>query len=81
MLSSSSTCRTQLPAPKTFVAEVPTLNFTVVPGCCVAEKPDPPKRDAFPPNGFEVVLVDPKSPPLLVLVPKSENQEKKTLKV
>lgn len=58
------------------LTELPTLNFTVVPGCCVAEKPEPPKRDVVPPNGFEVVLVDPKSPPLLVLVPKPNNQEK-----
>lgn len=57
-----------------FLTELPTLNFTVVPGCCVAEKPELPKRDVVPPNGFEVVLVDPKSPPLLVLVPKSENE-------
>lgn len=41
----------------------------------MAEKPEPPKRDGVPPNGFEVVLVDPKSPPLLVLVPKPDNQE------
>lgn len=34
------------------------------------EKPEFPKSDVVPPNGFEVVLVDPKSPPLLVLVPK-----------
>lgn len=51
---------------------VPTLNFIVVPGCCVAENPEPPKSDVVAPNGFEVVLVDPKSPPLLVLVPKPE---------
>lgn len=42
----------------------------------MAEKPEFPKRDVVPPNGFEVVLVDPKSPPLLVLVPKPENEEK-----
>lgn len=46
----------------------------MVPGCCAAEKPELPKRDVVPPNGFEVVLVDPKSPPLLVLVPKPDNQ-------
>lgn len=60
---------------KDILTEVPTLNFTVVPGCCVAENPEPPKRDVVPPNGFEVVFVDPKSPPLLVLVPKPDNQE------
>ncbi len=47
-----------------------TLNFTVVPGCCAAENPEPPNKEAVPPKGLEVVLVDPKSPPLLVLVPK-----------
>lgn len=49
-----------------------TLNFTVVPGCCVAENPALPNREVVPPNGLEVVLVDPNRPlPLLVLVPKS----------
>lgn len=47
-----------------------TLNFTVVPGCCAAEKPEPPKREFVPPNGFEAVFVEPNRPPLLVLVPK-----------
>lgn len=55
------------------MADELTLNFTVVPGCCAAENPDPPNREGVPPNGLEVVLVDPNSPPLLVLVPKSED--------
>lgn len=54
-------------------ADVLTLNFTVVPGCCAVENPEPPNREGVPPNGLEAVLVDPNSPPLLVLVPKSED--------
>lgn len=50
--------------------DVLTLNFTVVPGCCAAGNPEPPNREVVPPKGLEVVLVDPNSPPLLVLVPK-----------
>lgn len=46
------------------------MNFTVVPGCCAAENPEPPNREVVPPKGLEVVLVDPNRPPLLVLVPK-----------
>lgn len=47
------------------------MNFTVVPGCCAAENPEPPpNREVVPPNGLAVVLVVPNSPPLLVLVPK-----------
>lgn len=60
-------------APTFDVADELTLNLTVVPGCCAAENPDPPNREGVPPNGLEVVLVDPNSPPLLVLVPKSED--------
>lgn len=41
----------------------------------MAENPEPPNRDVAPPNGLEVVLVEPKRPPLLlVLVPKPEER-------
>lgn len=46
------------------------LNLTVVPGCCVAEKLEPPNRELVPPKGLVVVLVAPNRPPVLVLVPK-----------
>lgn len=37
----------------------------------MAENPALPNREVVPPNGLEVVLVDPNRPlPLLVLVPK-----------
>lgn len=55
------------------------MNFTVVPGCCVAENPEPPNREVVPPKGLEVVLVDPNRPPLLVLVPKPEDNNQQTL--
>lgn len=55
---------------KLTVPEILTLNLTVVPGCWAAENPEPPNREVVPPNGLEVVLVAPNSPPLLVLVPK-----------
>lgn len=47
------------------------LNLRAVPGCWAAVNPDAPNREAVaaPPNGLEAVLVDPNSPPLLVLVP------------
>lgn len=46
----------------------------VVPGC-VAVNPEDPKRDPdVPPKGLEVVLVVPKSPPLLLLVPNAAGE-------
>lgn len=59
------------------VHKVLTLNFTVVPGCCAAENPEPPNREVAPPKGLEAVLVAPNSPPLLVLVPKPEGHKVK----
>jgi len=55
------------------------LNFTVVPGCCVAGNPEPPNRELEPPKGLEAVLVAPNSPPLLVLVPKPEEHDGRRL--
>lgn len=43
----------------------------------MAEKPEPPNKELVPPKGLVVVLVEPNSPPLLVLVPKPEGHEEK----
>lgn len=51
----------------------PTVNLIVVPGW-EAVKPEAPNREEAPPNGFEVVLVVPNNPPLLVLVPNAAKQ-------
>lgn len=50
------------------------LNLTVVPGCCAVLKVDPPNRELLVPKGLAVVLVEPKRPPVLVLVPKLPNE-------
>ena len=54
-----------------------TLNLIVVPVGAAVKLLGPKREPDVLPKGLEVVFVVPKSPPLLVLVPKSINYKEK----
>lgn len=58
---------------KTFWKKIRTLNLMVVPVGAAVKLLGPKREPDVLPKGLEVVFVVPKSPPLLVLAPKSIN--------